>query len=28
VFVMNWGEPGFKALEAGRRAANRPLTNE
>jgi hypothetical protein len=28
VFVMNWGEQGFKALEIGRRAANRPLTNE
>ena len=28
VFVMNWGDPGFKALEAGRRIANRPLTNE
>ena len=28
VFVMNWGDPGFKALEAGRKIANRPLTNE
>jgi 2-keto-3-deoxy-L-rhamnonate aldolase RhmA len=28
VFVMNWGEPGFKTIEAGRRAANRPLTND
>lgn len=28
VFVMNWGEPGFKAIEAGRHAANRPLTHE
>jgi 4-hydroxy-2-oxoheptanedioate aldolase len=28
VFVMNWGDPGFKALETGRRIANRPLTNE
>jgi 4-hydroxy-2-oxoheptanedioate aldolase len=28
VFVMNWGDPGFKALEVGRRTANRPLTNE
>lgn len=23
VFVMQWGEPGFKAVETGRRAANR-----
>ena len=28
VFVMNWGEPGFKTIEIGRRAANRPLTND
>ncbi len=28
VFVMQWGEPGFKAIETGRRAAKRPLTNE
>jgi 2-keto-3-deoxy-L-rhamnonate aldolase RhmA len=28
VFVMGWGEPGFKAIEIGRRAANRPLTTE
>ena len=28
VFVMNWGEAGFKAIEIGRKAANRPLTNE
>jgi len=23
VFVMNWGEPGFKAIEVGRKAAGR-----
>ena len=23
VFVMNWGDPGFKAIEIGRKAANR-----
>ncbi len=28
VFVMNWGEPGFKTIEVGRRVANRPLTND
>ena len=28
VFVMNWGDAGFKAIEIGRKAANRPLTNE
>ena len=28
VFVMNWGDAGFKAIEVGRKAANRPLTNE
>lgn len=28
VFVMNWGETGFKAIDIGRKAANRPLTNE
>jgi 2-keto-3-deoxy-L-rhamnonate aldolase RhmA len=27
VFVMNWGDAGFKAIEVGRKAANRPLTN-
>lgn len=26
VFVMNWGDAGFKAIETGRRAANRPMT--
>ena len=26
VFVMNWGEAGFKAVEVGRAAAGRPLT--
>jgi 4-hydroxy-2-oxoheptanedioate aldolase len=26
VFVMNWGEAGFKAVEAGRKAAGRPPT--
>ena len=24
VFVINWGEPGFKTIEIGRRAAGRP----
>jgi hypothetical protein len=24
---MNWGDAGFKAIEIGRKAANRPLTN-
>ncbi|MGQ0732320.1 MAG: aldolase/citrate lyase family protein [Acidobacteriota bacterium] len=28
VFVMNWGDAGFKALEIGRRVANRPTTHE
>lgn len=28
VFVMNWGEPGFKAIEIGRRAANRTDTTQ
>lgn len=28
VFVMGWGEPGFKAVEMGRKASNRPATNE
>jgi hypothetical protein len=27
VFVMTWGEPGFKAVEIGRRTAGRPATN-
>jgi 4-hydroxy-2-oxoheptanedioate aldolase len=27
VFVMNWGDPGFKAIEIGRRVSNRPPTN-
>ena len=27
VFVINWGEPGFKTIEIGRRAAGRPPTN-
>lgn len=27
VFVMNWGDAGFKAIETGRRAANRPMTD-
>jgi 2-keto-3-deoxy-L-rhamnonate aldolase RhmA len=27
VFVINWGEPGFKTIEIGRRAAGRPATN-
>jgi 4-hydroxy-2-oxoheptanedioate aldolase len=26
VFVMNWGEQGFKAIEIGRKAAGRPMT--
>lgn len=26
VFIMNWGEPGFQAIELGRRAAGRPLS--
>jgi 4-hydroxy-2-oxoheptanedioate aldolase len=28
VFVMNWGDPGFKAIDIGRKLSNRPLTNE
>jgi 4-hydroxy-2-oxoheptanedioate aldolase len=28
VFVMNWGEPGFKAIEIGRRVANRTDTSQ
>jgi 2-keto-3-deoxy-L-rhamnonate aldolase RhmA len=27
VFVMNWGDAGFKAIEVGRKAGNRPMTN-
>jgi 2-keto-3-deoxy-L-rhamnonate aldolase RhmA len=27
VFVMNWGDAGFKAVEVGRKAAGRPATN-
>lgn len=27
VFVINWGEPGFKTIEIGRRLAGRPPTN-
>ena len=27
VFVMTWGEPGFKAVEIGRKTAGRPVTN-
>lgn len=27
VFVINWGEPGFKTIEIGRRVAGRPVTN-
>ena len=27
VFVINWGEPGFKTVDIGRRAAGRPATN-
>ena len=27
VFVMNWGDPGFKAVELGRKAAGRPTTD-
>ena len=23
VFVMNWGDPGFKAIEVGKKAAGR-----
>ncbi|MBI4520820.1 MAG: hypothetical protein HY701_08265 [Gemmatimonadetes bacterium] len=28
VFVMNWGEPGFKAIDIGRRASNRTITSQ
>jgi 2-keto-3-deoxy-L-rhamnonate aldolase RhmA len=28
VFVMNWGDAGFKAIETGRRVANRPDTTQ
>lgn len=28
VFVMGWGDPGFKAVNVGRKASNRPATNE
>jgi len=28
VFVMNWGDAGFKAIEIGRRAANRPSSTQ
>lgn len=27
VFVMNWGDAGFKTIEIGRKAASRPATN-
>lgn len=27
VFVINWGEPGFKTIDIGRRLAGRPATN-
>ncbi len=27
VFVINWGEPGFKTIEIGRRLAGRPAAN-
>lgn len=27
VFVINWGEPGFKTVEIGRKVARRPATN-
>jgi len=27
VFVINWGEPGFKTIDIGRKAAGRPATN-
>ena len=26
VFIMNWGEPGFQAIEVGHRAAGRPIS--
>lgn len=28
VFVMNWGDQGFKAIEVGRKVASRPTTNQ
>ena len=28
VFVMNWGDAGFKTIDVGRKAANRPQTRE
>lgn len=28
VFVMNWGDTGFKAVDIGRKAANRPAVNQ
>ena len=28
VFVINWGEAGFKTVDIGRRVANRPPTNQ
>jgi 2-keto-3-deoxy-L-rhamnonate aldolase RhmA len=28
VFVMQWGDGGFKAIDAGRRASNRPATSQ
>lgn len=28
VFVMNWGDAGFKTIDVGRKAANRPQTHE
>lgn len=28
VFVMGWGEPGFKAVQIARQASNRPAINE
>lgn len=28
VFVVGWGDAGFKAVELGRKASNRPRTNE
>lgn len=28
VFVMGWGEAGFKTVDLGRKAANRPVANE
>jgi 4-hydroxy-2-oxoheptanedioate aldolase len=28
VFVANWGDAGFKAIDVGRRVANRPVTSQ